>query len=367
MIHALPVLMYHSISRFRHHLCVSPERFEEHCRALAAAGWRGISLEEAEKRFLKNKALPKKSCFFTFDDGYLDNYVYAEPLLRRHGHHGAIFPVLGFVEDRPDRRPNMESEDAAGVLPKELAGLDARKTSVRSGRRVANIVFCSWAELRYMENEGNLCAAPHSMDHARVVVDLEIKKLYWPRSRSGFFAVPPHEALYGFPAFKLGHALADRAYALNPELFDLIRAMVPQTAEEAKAFLSVPANVEAVMSAVRALPWLGELESEEARQERVLNEFVRCREFFKEKMGRDPISFCWPWGSFTKSSLELARQAGFRLFFTTAGKPSMCSSAQAVYRIPVRDQSANQLLQRLRFASGAFGEGLAGLFRADPL
>lgn len=362
MFPVLPVLTYHSISRFEHHLCVSPERFEEHCRVLAKAGWRGVGLEEAQGHFLEKKRLARKTCLFSFDDGYLDNYVYAEPLLRQYGHQGVIFPVAGFMEEREEKRPNIECGGTAREGEPGFADLDSRPLALRSGRKVASITFCSWAELRHMQDAGNMAAAPHSMDHGRVVVSLTIKRLYAPKTRSSFFALPPHDLPYGFPAFKLGHALAKPGYTLAPGLFALIRNMVPQSRDAAKAFLDEPANYQSVLRAAKALPCLGTRESDREYRERIAGEFQRCRDIFREKLGKTPVSFCWPWGDFSKTALEEARNAGFRLFFTTRGKPSFLSGADAVYRITVRHQSGAQLLQRLRFASGAFGEGIGGWF-----
>ena len=366
MPYALPVLMYHSISNAKHYLCVSPERFEEHCRALAEAGWRGISLAEAEAYFLKKKKLPAKTCLLTFDDGYFDNYTHAEPLLRRYGHHGVIFPVVNMLENSKTLRPNIETANTDPGKATQLAKLLQRRQEMRMGRKVAKITFCSWLELSHMGKEGNMDAAPHSLGHDRVVVNLDIKHLYKPKAGNGFFAVPPYEVPYGFPIFQLGHALEDRAYKLSPKIFDLVRGMVPQQMDEAVAYLNNPANCEAVIRAVNALPSLAIRESEGEYRQRIANDFTRCRELFMEKLGITPVSFCWPWGGYNKTALEEARKAGFRLFFATGGKPSFLSTANAVSRIAIRDHSAEQLLQKLRFASGNVVEGVGGWLRALP-
>lgn len=354
--------MYHSLSRVDHHLCVAPEMFEEHCRTLAQAGWRGVSLEEAENYFLKNKRLPRKSCLFTFDDGYLDNYVYAEPLLRRYGHCGVIFPVLGLMDKSAKLRPNLDELERDPGAEKRLPQLDTRATAQRGSRRVSNIIFCNWAELAHMRDKGTVAAAPHSMHHGRVVRSLKIKRFYMPHGRSSFFAVPPHDMPLGFPCFELGHALSDMAYTIDGAVFDLIRRMVPQTAKEAAFFLRQPENRKAILQELRKLPSLGKRESEKEYRVRIAKEFRQCRELFMEKMGCAPVSFCWPWGSYNPIALQEAREAGFRLFFATFGKPGIMNTAKAVHRISVRRQNGTQLLQRLRFSSGAIGEGLLGLF-----
>lgn len=363
---SLPVLMYHSISNYEHRLCVPPELFDDHCRSLAEAGWRGISLAEAEDYFLKKKRLPPKVCLFTFDDGYLDNHVYAEPILRRHGHQGAIFPVVGLIEDNAQPRPNLDQIQERPEAGEELPQLDKRYTTVRAGRPVAGINLCNWSELRGMHEKGSLSAAPHSMRHARVVRSLKIKRLYMPRGRSGFFAVPPYEMPWGFPCFDLGHALADRAYNIAPELFDLIRNMVPQTDKEARAYLEDADKREAVLQAVHSLPVLGVRESETEYRARIAAEFAACRDTFREKMGFSPISFCWPWGSYNNIALQEARKAGFRVFFTTGRRANLYGGAKAVHRITIRRESAEQVLRMVRFASHAILEECLGWLQEIP-
>ena len=104
--YSLPVLMYHYVSRFPGAIAVSPEHFEDQCRGMAEHGWRGIGLDEAEGFLLKGAPLPPRSLLITFDDGYLDNYVYAWPILRKYGHKGVVFAVTErMVAEKNAARP----------------------------------------------------------------------------------------------------------------------------------------------------------------------------------------------------------------------------------------------------------------------
>jgi peptidoglycan/xylan/chitin deacetylase (PgdA/CDA1 family) len=340
--------MYHSISRMRHGLCVTPALFEEHCATLADAGWRGISLAEAEGYFLARRRLPEKSLLFTFDDGYLDNRAHAEPILHRHGHCGVVFPVVGLLEEG----------EAAPISEKDVAALDMRPPVTRNGMHVGKISMLTWQDLRAMRKRGTMDFAPHSMTHGRVARSLTYVDLYRPGRMAAFFGVPPYEMPWGFPFFRLGHALADRAWIPAPELFALVREMVPQDPRQASAFLREEANRSAVTSAIAKLPSLGTLEPERAYAERVAAEFSQCREQFRQHLDVDPVSFCWPGGAVSSKALSLGRKAGFRCFFGTLRGANVRMRRGAIRRIPVRGGSGAELLKLVRFAAVAVVEEL---------
>ena len=347
--------MYHSISRQSGHLYVAPELFEEHCRVLARAGWRGVSLAEAEAHLLHGKKLPRRSCLFTFDDGYLDNYVHAEPILRAHGHHGVIFPVLNLLEEREEPRPNRDDLIRNPERAAELGDLDTETVGSRSGLPVRVIRFCSWSEIRRMHEGGVMAVAPHSLDHGRVVAGPRFKEPKSSWKPQGFFSVPPHDMIRGMPRFPLGHSLSARAWTLSPDIRAVVQRMVPQGKREAWSFLKSGANRAALRRALEALPCIGVPESEAAFRERVFAELRACRELFEQRLGVTPVSFCWPWGSFGRESLEEAQRAGFRLTFGTDKMADVPEGSVVAYRFGVRPVSSSRLLWMARvFSSSLF-------------
>ncbi|HSM58669.1 MAG TPA: polysaccharide deacetylase family protein [Candidatus Sulfomarinibacteraceae bacterium] len=120
-----PILMYHYISEppedadeYRTDLSVSPENFRRQMRYLADNGFTTVSLYDLSLAVTARKALPEKPIILTFDDGYLDNYENAFPILQEFGFHGTFFIVTEFVDlQRPGYMtwPMIEEMAAAGM------------------------------------------------------------------------------------------------------------------------------------------------------------------------------------------------------------------------------------------------------------
>jgi peptidoglycan/xylan/chitin deacetylase (PgdA/CDA1 family) len=102
----VPILMYHYISaspsaqdRIRYGLSVPPEMFEAQLNLLSDNGYTTISLRDLYEYLAIGKALPDKPIILTFDDGYLDNYTNAFPILQKFGMVGTFFVLTGPADD----------------------------------------------------------------------------------------------------------------------------------------------------------------------------------------------------------------------------------------------------------------------------
>ena len=111
---AVPILMYHVINppprdaRFPG-LFVAPTQFTAQMNALAAAGFRAVTLDQIAKTWLTRAPLPPgHPIVISFDNGYRSQYTNALPVLRR----------LGW--------PAVENLQLSG-LPPSQGGLDARQ------------------------------------------------------------------------------------------------------------------------------------------------------------------------------------------------------------------------------------------------
>src|SRR5690554_4842320 len=100
MFHTVPVLMYHHVSPSPDMITITPERFEEHIAWLARAGFHTLDAAGFAD-FLAGEPVPPKSVLLTFDDGYLDNWVYGHPVLARYDMRAVMFVITGHVGDGP--------------------------------------------------------------------------------------------------------------------------------------------------------------------------------------------------------------------------------------------------------------------------
>lgn len=151
---AVPVLMYHHVTtNERDMITISPENFESHLKYLSESGFKTLSLDEFGAFMQGELKLPKKSVLLTFDDGWLDNYAVAFPLLKKYGCKAAIFVVTDWVEratiDRRVEMPPLPTHKAAKKLAKEQP----------------NAAVVNWDDLKEMIDSSLVSVGCHSHSH----------------------------------------------------------------------------------------------------------------------------------------------------------------------------------------------------------
>jgi len=112
--------MYHHISTSTGMITVSPDHFAAQMAYLAQAGYRTVGAEQLGA-YLAGASLPAKSVVLTFDDGYLDNWVHAHPVLQRHGFTALCFLVTSWPGDGAPRTHAHSGDE----LPELLGGFKA--------------------------------------------------------------------------------------------------------------------------------------------------------------------------------------------------------------------------------------------------
>jgi len=100
----VPILTYHYIAGnpnakdiARDSLSVSPDKFEAQMQYLAQAGFTPVTLDTLYGIFNGQTSAPAKPIVLTFDDGYIDFYTNAFPILRKFNFHAVSFIPSGLI------------------------------------------------------------------------------------------------------------------------------------------------------------------------------------------------------------------------------------------------------------------------------
>lgn len=97
-------LLYHVIGYVKpttpnQELWVSPATFAAQIRALARAGYHGVTLQRVYDAWHRGAELPSKPIVISFDDGYYGQYRNARPTLERHVWPGVLNLKLNNLAD----------------------------------------------------------------------------------------------------------------------------------------------------------------------------------------------------------------------------------------------------------------------------
>lgn len=96
---AVPILLYHNVietipeGAYDSALNIPVPVFEKHMIAIKNAGYTPITYEMYYRFQTEGIPLPNKPIMITFDDGYLSNYLYAYPILKKLHIQATIFVI----------------------------------------------------------------------------------------------------------------------------------------------------------------------------------------------------------------------------------------------------------------------------------
>lgn len=321
----VPVLMYHSIGvknrKWKWNYLTTPYKdFERELLYLKNKGYNTINLEELYNYVSNNKSIPAKSVVLTFDDGYVDNYIFAYPLLKKYGFKGTIFVNPEFVDprkiirDRYDQDKNVVSKDTTG--------------------------FLSWEEMKIMEKDNVIDIQSHAMTHTWYPISdniIDYRKEnddYWWMTWNNFPEKKPFlqiedESLVnlGEPIYENKKSLMAKRFFPNNQLSEHLIKFVKKNG--GKEFFNsndwkstLDSEKDKVLSYSKFKK--GSYESEEEKLLRIKTELKDSKEIIENKLNKKVNFLCWPGGSGTKEGQLIAEEIGYKM--TTAArdiKPSL--------------------------------------------
>ncbi len=182
---AIPILMYHSVADDAevgkhpyYRTITTPGRFAEQMAYLHGNGYSAISSVEAARRLKEQSGeiLPK-SVVITFDDGFLDFYQNAFPVLKQYGLKATMY------------------------LPTAYIAADRRKFKDRD--------CMTWGEVRELQRLG-ICFGSHTVTHPQLhgltaaSIEEEVRVSKQVIEQNGGFAVDSFAYPYAFPEADIG-------------------------------------------------------------------------------------------------------------------------------------------------------------------
>jgi peptidoglycan/xylan/chitin deacetylase (PgdA/CDA1 family) len=261
---------------------------------------------------MKNgKELQKNPIVITFDDGYLDNWVFAYPLLKKYGFKGTIYINPEFVDSRNIIRENLERVWEGNA---ELSELET-------------VGYLSWQEMTKMENEGVIDIQSHTMTHTWYPTSDKIIDFRHPGdsyiwmtwnsypTKKPFLQLDDGKlVIHGEPVYEHSRAIGAKQYFpdenLKKYLVDYVREM------EINDFYRTKNWREKLFDITSKYKEENEVneryESEEEYEERVHWELHESKKILENKLNKEVKFLCWPGGAVTSKALDMASNIGYR-------------------------------------------------------
>ncbi len=178
MARPLPALTYHHVAeRGGDRLTVDLAGFEAQIRLLADRGYATLHAADFVRCLRGEAPAPERAVLLTFDDGYVDTWVYAYPILRRYKAKATLFLVTGWVSDVPRTRHTLEDAWAgapAATLPPVPPHHVARDELARRGPE--SPLALTWDEVAAMARSGVMDIQSHTHTHPLCRVGCEIEE-----------------------------------------------------------------------------------------------------------------------------------------------------------------------------------------------
>ncbi len=97
----VPIVMYHSVlsetSRAGQYV-ITPTQLKDDLQMIRDKGYTTVVVADLIAYVDNGTPLPEKPIMLTFDDGYYNNYLFADPLLERYGMKAVISPVCKWTQ-----------------------------------------------------------------------------------------------------------------------------------------------------------------------------------------------------------------------------------------------------------------------------
>lgn len=322
----VPVLTYHSVGMNEpswtwSQLSERAGAFDNLLQALHKRGYQTVTLADLYAHMAGEKPCPPRSIVLVFDDGYLDNWVTVQPLLKQYGMTGTVYVNPDFVEPGDTLRPTLD--DYPGGSPERVD--------------VSQSGFMNWAELAQLDRSGVLDVQSHSLTHTWYFTGPAVEEFYAPSNATKY----PWMAWNARPERKPFYLTEDQSefVAWGTPVFEHEKSLI------ARRFIPDAQAVEAVVSAVAkqggadfckgegwrgrlrrivedvtgSTDFPGSLESATDYEDRVRDELACSKSIIEQKLGKTVDFLCWPGGGVNDTVKRIAAEVGYKSWTLPSG------------------------------------------------
>ncbi|PKL88785.1 MAG: hypothetical protein CVV23_08525 [Ignavibacteriae bacterium HGW-Ignavibacteriae-2] len=317
----IAVLAYHSIGKKninwnRNFLTVEFEQFQNQLEYISKK-FNVISLNEYYEIRSGLKDAKPNSIVITIDDGYLDNWIWAYPSLKKYGLKATIFISPEFVDPRNGLRPNLDDVEPGKKLLKE----------------VEDWGYLTWDEMRSMEESGLIDIQSHTMTHTKYFISDKLMKFHYKDSDSLYVIsnLYPEKKPYhinnldfnklipiGYPIFEEASSVIARKVTINPDFNN-------EVIDQLKDYQFTNSNFDTAFNLIKGTylkyrnseNLIIKKESESEYLDRVTYELKESKSIIEKNLNKEVKYLCWPHGDNNEIVQKLALEIGYKM--TTAG------------------------------------------------
>lgn len=348
----IPVIYYHSIGPVnknwnRSFLTLELVYFEDQMKYFR---------DNYETLFLKDywqirnglKSAEKDQIVITFDDGFLDNWIWAFPILKKYGLKATIFVCPEFVDLRSSVRPNLEDYWNKNASLNEITQLG----------------YLNWEEMKIMLNSGLIDIQSHTMSHTKYFVSDKLVGFHhpgndclypvgnlFPERKPYHILDPDFEKLipYGYPLFQENSSVCARKVTIDPQFIEETTNALAGYDFGHYSFSAAQAHVKNIYQKyTRNNGLITNIESEEEYLARLDYEITGSKKTIEIQLNNKVEFLCWPHGDNNETSHRVAREAGF-LATTSGSNTKMLEHSDRIpSRIGLNQVANNRILSLLK-------------------
>ncbi len=271
---------------------------------------------EELKIVLDGKKLKRPSVILTFDDGFADNFVYAYPILKKYNAKAVIFPATSKIQNSENVRYTLEDYWNKRVEYKNLFVPNKKETALYDSLNGDYREFLSWQELNIMKKSGIFEIGSHGHLHSKIFSSDNVYDFYHRDANIhwSFLYANSNNLSVGNPVFEMKSSLASKRFIPNNDFKKYVKGIFNENYNKTQNYNKTKTEV---LNKIKEYKNKGVFEDSNAFKSRIFDELNLSKKLIKEHLDIDTDLLSWPWGEYSKESIDAAKKAGFKYCFST--------------------------------------------------